>query len=497
MQLDQAAIHLRAREPWEAVDLGVVMLRAWWLPAYGALAAIVLPITVALHLLLTSWPWLALVLTWWLKPLYDRVVLHVLAHAVFGATPGVRQTLERLPHLLGSSGLGAALLWGRIDSARAFNLPVHQLESQRGASARERRAVLGRRVATQASGILYVCLLFEALVMLSLVALVDLATPATVDAQYGLKAFFRQFAAEQASGWGTYLNHACYVIAICAIEPLYVAGSFALYLHRRTVLEAWDLELSFRRMAQRHQSQGAKRVAAALACVCALLSLSSAPEAHAAEGAPRDVIREVLAQPEFQEYRNEKVWQRRAADDPEASPRDFRALARMLEYVSELFADLARFAAYAFLAIGAFFLLRYLARNIDRWTLRTSKGGARVPPAVLFGLDVRPEALPENLAQAAAAVAESDPRLALSLLYRGALATLIHRDRVDFAAGDTESDCVQRIERSASAAMGAYFRRLVDAWSQAAYARRMADPPAIRALCGEWPLHFSPRIERA
>ena len=106
-----------------------------------------------------------------------------------------------------------------------------------------------------------------------------------------------------------------------------------------------------------------------------------------------------------------------------------------------------------------------------------------------------PEALPENLAQVAAAAAESDPRLALSLLYRGALATLIHRDRVDFAAGDTEDDCVRRIDRISPASLGAYFRRLVGAWSEAAYGQRIAAAPSIRVLCDEWQVHFSPRTE--
>lgn len=493
MQLDRIAIRLRAREPWEAVDLGAVLLRTWWRPVYGALVAVVLPATLLLHLMLISRPWLALLLTWWLKPLYDRVVLHVLAHAVFGAPPDVRDTLKRLPALLGATGLAEALLWGRAEAARAFNLPIRQLEGQRGSAARARRLVLGRRVATQASGVLYMCLMFEALVMISLVSLVDLATPATVDAQYGLKAFFRQLMEGDASGWHVYVNHAFYVLAMCAIEPLYVAGSFALYLNRRTSLEAWDLELSFRRMAERAAaSRRPKSVAAALALVIGLACLPVTPEANAADRAPQDVIREVLASPEFQEYRKEKTWQRRTTDDAEPSQRDFRALAELFQFVSELFAGLVRFAAYAFLAIGAFLLLRYLALNIDRFTLGRRRDRPRVTPAVLFGLDVRPEALPDNLAQAALAVADTDPRLALSLLYRGALATLIHRDRIDFAAGDTESDCVRRVERSAPATLGAYFRRLVAAWSQAAYAHRMADVQAIRALCAEWPDHFNP-----
>ena len=488
MQLDQAAVRLRSREPWEAADLGTAMLRAWWRAAYGATLTVVLPVTLILHVLLTSWPWLALLITWWLKPLYDRILLHVFAHAVFGAPPRIVDTVANWRHLIGSTSLLPALLWGRLDSARAFNLPVHQLEGQRGSAARERRVVLGRR-GTPASAVLYLCLLFETMGWISLAALVDLVTPATLEAEYGLQAFFRHLYDPNAPAWAVYVNHAFYVAAMCAIEPLYVACSFALYLNRRTLLEAWDLELSFRRMAQR------ARAASVIAAVLALAVFAPvAQDARAAEPAPRDVIREVLAAPEFQEHRKERVWQRRASDDREPSTLDLGALGRALQYLSDLLAGAVRFAVYLFLAVGAFFLLRYLVRNLRRWTARPD-GNPRAPPAVLFGLDVRPEALPEDLAQVAAVAAQSDPRLALSLLYRGALATLIHRDRIEFAAGDTEADCVRRIDRVAPAPLGAYFRRLVRAWSEAAYAQRIANAPSIRALCEEWQIHFGPRGE--
>ncbi len=496
MQLEQAAIALRAREPWEAVDLGTVMLRAWWRPTYGALLTIVLPIALLLHLLLTNWPWLALLLTWWLKPLYDRVILHVLARAVFGAAPGTRETLASLGGLIRTTGLMAALSWRRFDSARAFNLPVHQLEGQHGANARARSLVLGRRAAGQASGLLYTCVLFELVAMISLSAFVDLLTPATLEAEFGIKAFFHYLWSPDAPTWGVYLNHAFYVAALCAIEPLYVAGSFALYLNRRTTLEAWDLELSFRRMAERHRA--AQSAASALAAIMILaLFGTSAPvhNVHAAEQRPREVIREVLAAPEFQEHRTEKTWQRRVKDEQSTSSWNFPGLAKFLEFVSDLFAGLVRFAAYALLAAGAFFLVRYLVRNLDRWRFARSRRDQQTPPRVLFGLDVRPEALPENLAQVAAAAADSDPRLSLSLLYRGALATLIHRDRIDFAGGDTETDCMRRVDRSGSVPLGTYFRLLVGAWCEAAYAQRIPDRATIQSLCDEWPQHFSPRTE--
>jgi len=38
-----------------------------------------------------------------------------------------------------------------------------------------------------------------------------------------------------------------YAIAVLFLEPFYVAGGFAMYLHRRAELEAWDIEQEFRR----------------------------------------------------------------------------------------------------------------------------------------------------------------------------------------------------------------------------------------------------------
>ena len=40
-------------------------------------------------------------------------------------------------------------------------------------------------------------------------------------------------------------------IAMSIVEPFHVAAGFSLYLNRRTELEAWDLELAFRRLRER------------------------------------------------------------------------------------------------------------------------------------------------------------------------------------------------------------------------------------------------------
>ncbi len=148
MQPADIAVTLRRRTPWEASDLGLAMLQCWWRPVY-TVHAVVLAVVSSIALLL-GWAfdavWLAILAIWWLKPLYDRAVLHVLSRAVFGAAPGPRAALRGAREWLGT-GLLKALTLDRLDLARSFNLPVRQLEGSRGAEARAGRPGVGGRAA--------------------------------------------------------------------------------------------------------------------------------------------------------------------------------------------------------------------------------------------------------------------------------------------------------------------------------------------------------------
>ena len=49
MEIENLAVVVRPRTPWEAVDLGFRLGRAWWKPLLGAWLAISLPIVLILH----------------------------------------------------------------------------------------------------------------------------------------------------------------------------------------------------------------------------------------------------------------------------------------------------------------------------------------------------------------------------------------------------------------------------------------------------------------
>ena len=95
MQPASIAVALRRRSPWEATDLGLAMLQRWWKPVYAAHALVFLPISALF--IGVAWAldaiWIAILVIWWLEPLYDRAVLHVLSRAVFGEVTAPRSVL--------------------------------------------------------------------------------------------------------------------------------------------------------------------------------------------------------------------------------------------------------------------------------------------------------------------------------------------------------------------------------------------------------------------
>jgi hypothetical protein len=504
MQLDRLAVQLRLRNPWEAMDLGFAMARAWMPQVYGAWLAVAVPLY-ALALVLLPAQWATFVL-WWLKPALDRVVLHVLANGVFGDLPRVRATLRALPQAL-VPGLFASLTWLRFAPARSFNLAVWQLERQRGAAARARMRQLQRRVGGNAVWLTAVCLHFELALGLSIVALYDLLVPGTEGAEVGL--FQLLYGDAQATQWAMAL---IYFTVVTVLEPAYVAAGFALYLNRRTALEGWDLELALRRMSQRMSSRtepppaGAQPPAAptpavtvALLCTAAIVLALAAPPSHAqavsplpASGAARDPaveVKQVYQRPELDPYEM-RTRLEYLGPSKKRPPRAPDSMWRNL--LGGAIGDLVRILAWAAVGLALVLLVYHLLRRSGLLERRVE--GPAFVPSTLFGLDVRPETLPPDPAAVASQLAREGRILqALSLLYRGALATLLHRDGVELAGGDTEADCLRKSRARVPAPVHGYFAELLGAWLQAAYAGREVPRAAVEALCAQWPLHFGER----
>lgn len=512
MQLDKVAIALRPRSAWTAIDLGFRMAATWaralWLPWL----VLILPFALALTLALPGHPLLVAMIVWWLKPLWDRVLLHVLARATFGATPGVVDTLLAWREIL-SPDLFAQLSWRRFDPARAFHLPVAQLERQRGAAAGRRRRLLRQRSGTHAAALTLVAVNLEMVVYVGLATIgAFLDTGVQLFPQAAVEAF-----GEIDAEWWTGTDTLLWLLAILVIEPFYVAAGFALYLNRRIELEGWDLELALRRIGSGTAPAASRPMlawllAGLLAGLAGVTPDAGHAQAEQAEKAPptleaevlvvgkattgtadepgwtpqatpaRAAAEAILADEAFGGSRERMRWRPISEDDQSGRrPPGGSWLGEVFGFIAEGIRILAWLGLAALIVAVVLAVVRRLGPSA------LPGRPATPPPPTLFGLRIDPASLPADVAAAArAALAEGRAREALSLLYRGVLSQLVHRPGVAVPRGATEAE-VGRLAARVEPVLGGFLAELLPAWSDAAYAGRTPAAAQIAALCERYP----------
>jgi len=513
VRLEEITVRLRRRTAWEALDLGHALLRAWAGPAYRVWFVTYWSVGIALVAVfgfLWEWSAGAILVLWWLKPLFDRVLLRTYSLALFGQNATLADAVRALPGVLRQPGVLSGLTLRRLSLARSFLLPVWQLEQQSGAAARVRFRVLGRRASGSAAWLTFVCAHLVLILWFSTILLAEWLMPV------GSEGLFFRFDFFSISGetpvWRDVLIVLGYMAAETLVEPLYVASGFSLYLNRRSELEAWDIDLAFRRLAVRLREAAGVGMGAGLVALLLCVSLLAGPGSVRAETAaeakpaptsaaqdrPKQLIQEILADPVFGREIEEKRWKLRQ-DKEEKKEREPSRLDPYFDKLARMFETLVgglRVVAWGVAIVVAAFLVYLVIRYRAFWL----PGGrvAPLPPEVLFGLDVRPQSLPDDVAAAArAALAAGRIEEALSLLYRGALVVLLHRLQVEFRAGDTEDDCLSRVHGRLQFAAERYFRQLLEHWRHIAYARRVPPLPDLEALCSGWEEHFGRRESTA
>lgn len=322
MRLSDATVVIRPRTTWEAMDLGVLMSQQHRRLLMTSWAIVTLPLFALLSVLLWDSPSLAVFIFWWLKPAYERLPLYILSKALFGETPTLKQALREWPRLL-KPQLLASLTWRRLSFSRSFLMPVVQLEGLDGSERQQRLQVLLQRNAGAAQWLTIIGVHLETALWIGLLVLFYLLLPQQIETDWDWQSLI--LAADHEWRWLEHLTNVFYALVLVVWEPIYVACGFSLYLNRRTQLEAWDIELVFRRLRQRLSSS----VLGVLLAVCLLLppvqpvwaaEPADAPDAPRLLNQPltsqasRDSIKALLEQPPFKNP--ESVTRYRFGDDP-------------------------------------------------------------------------------------------------------------------------------------------------------------------------------------
>jgi hypothetical protein len=362
------------------------------------------------------------------------------------------------------------MIWARFSPWRPLTMAVEDLEGLRGKDYSQRVRLLLRRGDATVVALAIWRLGLTFWLAAALFGTETLFLPREVAEEWwvALDAWTDEswFELPPTLGWSITVS---LLLSMSLVDVFSTGAGFGIYVNHRTWIEGWDVELAFRRLANRLRAAGSVFLAA-------LFLWLGSPVAEAAP-TPKETIDEVKSHEDFIIH---KVKERVPTTSSSSGPTpDLGFLATLMSVVF-------------YLAIGA--ILAFLVWLVWRYRHVLRQGGIdgggkriRSQARVVMGMDVAPESLPPDIPQAAMELWRVGRRQeAMSLLYRGAISRLIDGNGVEIAESDTESDCVRRVAAEA-APHAAYFGGLTEAWMRLAYGRNIPADETMTDLCARWP----------
>ena len=506
MRLEQMTVHLRSRTGWEAMELGIALVRRHAAAIWKPWLLLTLPLLVLFNAAAVAIDQvrLAALAMWWLKPAFDRIPLFVVSRATFGSTPGLRDTLLA-QWRWGRKPLLHYLTWRRFSPARSLYLPIDLLEGVQGAQARQRRRVLGGAAYGNALMLTVLFMHFGVALWLGCVALVFMFVPVEYLPEAARAGW--SLVTEQPPWWAQVGANCFAWLAVMVLEPFYVGAGFGLYLNRRTQIEAWDLEIAFRKLRTRLASTAAPFVLLLVLCGTVLSPLRAqekpedAPHAAQQSEAPdtpptlprvfgeqrvddrsfRRAADEAYRDPLLDSRRTQATWEKRDKSAPERfDPGDLSWLGG----VAAMFAFVAEWGLWIVLGLLVILLL-FTARHWLPWMRGAFKQHKPLPTDIDTEVLQLPEVLPDDVPTEARRLwAQGKPRHALALLYRASVESMAARADVTLPPGATESECLRASRRMPNESDRSLFARMVRVWQYAAYAGQLPVQEDFEALVG-------------
>jgi len=515
MHLNDASVAIRPRSAWEALDIGTLLARRHAGLLMLTWALLTLPIFALLSLIFWQHPSVSILLFWWLKPLYERLPLFILSRALFGDTPSLSECFRALPGLLRPQWL-TSLTWRRLSLTRSFDLPVLQLEQLAGPARRQRLIVLGQRDTGTATWLTIVGMHLELALWLGALALLYLLIPAQLLSDWRWQDLLH---VNDDLLWLEHLSNLLYVLVLMIWEPIYVASGFSLYLNRRTHLEAWDLELSFRRLRDRLKTL-LPIILLGLGLVfvtpTATVWADAPPVSTVSEPSPDSerllnqplssqaasaAIAELLDKPPFRNSETVTRWrfgEEQTNKEPGWLARllenvsGFDSFRRVLDNLASALEILLWSSLFGLIGLALWRYREWIRLHAGRWrNVQTTRQAA---PDLLFGLEVAPESLPADVIGEVMQLWNEQPRAALGLLYRAFLSRLLHEYRLPLTGAHTEGEVLQLVRATAQTELTHYAEYLTEHWLNLAYGHRLPPDAARDELCNRWRTLFEPQV---
>lgn len=395
------------------------------------------------------------------------MVLFEISRRLFGEEPKWRAIWREIP-IAWVRRFFYRFFWARFSPWLPVTMAVEDLEGLRGKSYHQRCSQVVRRGEGVVMWLYFISDVCAAWLGLGILGLLMMLIPEGQDSawQLALEAW------DPDSPWDlpeliTRTVVVCVMIGISLTDVFVTGGGFGVYINNRTWIEGWDVELAFKRLAQR-----LSKVA-----LIGFAFLIIGPFAHAEESRmPREVIQEVKADEAFKVHTvTDRV--------PKSSSVSWVPL-DWVGAMMQLFAVSA-----VVLLVGVLGWILWKNRHLfSMGKIGLTEPSLKPTARVVMGMEVAADTLPADVPSAAWALwLEGRHQEALGLLYRGAISKVIELGRVEIQESDTEGDCLRRVEQAGDAVHPDYFRGITSVWIQLAYAGVSPVDARVESLCRDWP----------
>lgn len=420
---------------------------------------------------------------WWLKPFFDRLILHVISVSFFESGASLRLLCRRLDKNI-LRGLPGDLLWRRFNPLRSAMTPVRTLEFS-GKSKKTRRLtsrlITERKRNLKNGGINYCYLLSLWGITLEAALLIG----ETLFVIFMLEMFAPYYLDSVLNGplAGTEIFiYTAYCVNYILIETIYVCMGFSLYINSRIEVEGWDLEIKFRSFAEKYRKQIGTGALLLLFCVmCALFPVKASADEKPypeIENVPITELQNILSSPDFGGEKDS--WgirfknQQEKEDDTAADNADFSSLFEKLRLI---FANILKFFLIAIIAALAVVLFILSRKMIFK------KTSIKKSPAITALRGIRAEDPDILLEKSLEFYKQGELRFAWGYCTASVIISWqLYRGLV-FPPNATESDCANMVMRSNSAE-GEIFADHIKYWINFVYAGKLPPPESFeKAVC--------------
>jgi hypothetical protein len=354
----EGILALRRRSVWEAVDSGLLIWRKnffYFLPFFA------LPfwtIAFATRFLPEFFRFFSWIVLWYLKPFFDRFILHVISVRFFEGYAGLRRIFRGLGKSLVRS-LPGDLLWRRLNPWRAVMLPVRVLE---GLTSRRMRR---RKKSLVGGGVDFCIFLTGWGFLLEWVLLAGEFVFFLFSANIIRPDYFDSF--EDFFVQGELFFFSLWCVNLMLVESIYVCMGFALYINSRVETEGWDLEILFRRLAKKYRPKAALSVFCVFLLMFPVCAYAETAEDTSAEVSaeispvPLESLGRILESEDFGGTRDGWAIGWKDGEDDDDESLDF-SYAPWVKNIRQVFAFVLRIALVAAIAAMLVLLILYLKK---------------------------------------------------------------------------------------------------------------------------------------